>query len=302
MSQQQIILQELKLPRPCNGSMTKPLGTDDHFEIQDLESTISYHPHEHAIPVLPKYCELLWIRSGSGALRCERRMQKISEDMILVLTPGRSYLFQNTARLEGFRICFSKDFLADSGTVYAHISHLLEHAYNTCFLALPLEHGERPMVEEIGRMLSNEQAKTGFFKSAILKGLLKILFIQLSREANLPSAALNASSALVSRFMDLINSDSIIKRTVSAYASDLSVTRNHLNATIKKETGRSARHHIQQRMISEAKYWATYSPKSMKQIAYEMGFDDICHFSKFFKQKSGLSFSKFRSKLAPNIP
>jgi AraC-like DNA-binding protein len=35
----------------------------------------------------------------------------------------------------------------------------------------------------------------------------------------------------------------------------------------------------------------------MKQTAYLLGFDDLAHFSKYFKTGAGISFSDFRKQL-----
>ena len=52
-----------------------------------------------------------------------------------------------------------------------------------------------------------------------------------------------------------------------------------------------------QRVVLEAKRQATYSGASMKEIAHQLGFDDIAHFSKFFKNFSGLSFSNYKKEV-----
>lgn len=269
----------------------------ESFEIHELGPSLSQLPASMAKRPGSRLRELIWIRRGCGNFLCERNSHLIGDNSLIIVSPGHSYIFQNTIQLEGFRILFANDFLADSGIACAHVAHLLRQAEKTCFLALSVNACQSPVINAIVQMLSREQAEGDFFKSEVQRNLLKILLIQLSRHANIPSLAITASGTLVTRFMQLLNEGSVLKRAVSDYASDLAVTRNHLNATIRKETGKSTRFFIHQRMIDEAKYWATYSPKSMKQIAYELGFDDICHFSKFFKQKSGLTFSNFRSNV-----
>ena len=88
---------------------------------------------------------------------------------------------------------------------------------------------------------------------------------------------------------------------VSDYAGQLYVTPNYLNRTVKKITGFTASHHIQQHIITEAKRQAMFSLSSMKEIAYSLGFDNLAHFSKFFKTNSGMSFRDFKKGLVnPN--
>jgi AraC family transcriptional activator of pobA len=76
----------------------------------------------------------------------------------------------------------------------------------------------------------------------------------------------------------------------------ISVTPNYLTEVVKKVTGNSASYHIQQRMVQEAKRLAMYSDANMKDIAYTLGFDDLSHFSKFFKNAAGMNFTEFKKK------
>lgn len=111
------------------------------------------------------------------------------------------------------------------------------------------------------------------------------------------------------RSMDLVNSFvAAVKksgrryRAVGEFAKELHVTLGYLNKMVKKATGLSARHHIQQNLIAEAKNQAIDLSRSMKVIAYDLGFEDSLHFSKYFKKIVGVSFSEFRKgalKLRP---
>ena len=102
---------------------------------------------------------------------------------------------------------------------------------------------------------------------------------------------------LVSRFVEHLNKDFATKKLVSDYADDLCISPNYLNTIIKKVTGFPASHHIQQCIIREAKCRALHSGAMMKEIAYDLGFNDLAHFSKFFKNYSGSSFSSFMKEL-----
>jgi AraC-like DNA-binding protein len=85
-------------------------------------------------------------------------------------------------------------------------------------------------------------------------------------------------------------------KQVAEYANELSVTPSYLTDVVKKVTGFSASYHIQQRMVQEAKRLAMYSDANMKMVAYSLGFDDLSHFSKFFKHAAGINFSEFKKR------
>jgi AraC family transcriptional activator of pobA len=110
-------------------------------------------------------------------------------------------------------------------------------------------------------------------------------------EEDLPSTR---GMQLVKRFMAQLDKDFREKKLVSDYARSLHLTPAYLNSIIKKNTGYSASHHIRQRIVLEAQRMVLSSDVSMKEIAYELGFYDMSHFSKLFKSVTGNSFTQFR--------
>ena len=88
---------------------------------------------------------------------------------------------------------------------------------------------------------------------------------------------------------------------VSDYAGELFISPSYLNEIVKRISGFTASHHIQQRIVLEAKRLAIYSGSSMKEIAYLLGFEDIAYFSKYFKTFSGTNFRDFKRSLSSAI-
>lgn len=58
---------------------------------------------------------------------------------------------------------------------------------------------------------------------------------------------------------------------------------------------------IHQRIILETKRLLTYTDKTAKEIAYELGFDDASHLSRLFKKHTSLSPSEFKRRLKSPI-
>lgn len=80
------------------------------------------------------------------------------------------------------------------------------------------------------------------------------------------------------------------------YAQTLNISTAYLNECVKKTTGYSVSHHIQQRVILEAKRMLFHSNKSIKEIATQLGYDDYAYFSRLFKKTTGITALSFRSK------
>lgn len=81
----------------------------------------------------------------------------------------------------------------------------------------------------------------------------------------------------------------------ASYAKTLNVSTGYLNECVKSSTGFSVTHHIQQRIILEAKRLLYHSDKSVKQIAAELGFDDYPYFSRLFAKVAGTTPMAFRN-------
>ncbi|MCD8539823.1 MAG: helix-turn-helix domain-containing protein [Leadbetterella sp.] len=80
------------------------------------------------------------------------------------------------------------------------------------------------------------------------------------------------------------------------YAERLNISTPYLNECVKNTTGFSVSHHIQQRVILEAKRLLYHSDKSVKEIATELGYDDYPYFSRLFTKVTGMTALAFRNK------
>ena len=79
------------------------------------------------------------------------------------------------------------------------------------------------------------------------------------------------------------------------YCGDqLHMSSNYLSDLLKKETGKSAKAHINAFVVNRAKNKLLGSTESVSQIAYDLGFDYPQHFSKLFKKQTGISPARYR--------
>ena len=104
---------------------------------------------------------------------------------------------------------------------------------------------------------------------------------------------------LFNRFSAALDQQFRTMKQVAEYANELSVTPSYLTEVVKRISGYSASYHIQQRMVQEAKRLAIYDDANMKMVAYALGFDDLSHFSRFFKNAAGINFSQFKKSVNP---
>lgn len=91
------------------------------------------------------------------------------------------------------------------------------------------------------------------------------------------------------------------KHTVKEYADLLNKSTKTLSNIFSLVSNKSPLQIIHERKILEAKRLLRYSSKPIKEIAYELGFEDIQAFSRFFKKSENISPSGFKKTLLGNI-
>lgn len=82
--------------------------------------------------------------------------------------------------------------------------------------------------------------------------------------------------------------------SVAYFADELHLSANYFGDLIKKETGKSAKDYIQDKIIDLAKIKTFNTDKSVNEIAYELGFKYPQHFTRLFKQRVGMTPKEFR--------
>ena len=82
--------------------------------------------------------------------------------------------------------------------------------------------------------------------------------------------------------------------TLTQIAEKLQTTEAKLNELSKLHTNKTAQNVIYSLTISEAKRLLIYQNLSVKEIAYQLGFNDPFYFSNFFKKHTNLSPKVFK--------
>lgn len=112
----------------------------------------------------------------------------------------------------------------------------------------------------------------------------------------------NVNKGILERFEDLLNAYfssgkpfNIGLPTVAYCAGELNLSANYFGDLIKKETGVSAQEYIQSKVINVAKSNICDGSKSISEIAYDLGFKYPAHFTRLFKQKTGITPYEYRN-------
>ncbi len=84
--------------------------------------------------------------------------------------------------------------------------------------------------------------------------------------------------------------------TLAELAKKLGMSRSHLAAIFRRQTGQSVGEFRRRARIEHARYLLSSSNAPLKAVAEECGFADIHHFSRIFKDKTGITPGKFREE------
>jgi AraC family transcriptional activator of pobA len=268
------------------------------FEIHTMEWIDQNRWQQNEVPHRHNYFVIIWVKKGTGTHLIDLEKYELQDNTVYCITPGQVHLLKTTGTPDGYVISFTAEFL---GVAEANYDLLFNTGLFYTFSNSPVIKVNEEMgieMEETVAKMMKEYSNFFLLRAEILRGFLKIFLIYLTRQFEKPNQGEGQSKSieLVKNFFALIEKHYTAKKMVTDYAEDLAVTPNYLNEVVKKITGSPASHHIQQRIVLEAKRQAVYSNLAMKEIAWNLGFDDTAHFSKFFKNASGESFSDFRAK------
>ncbi len=79
------------------------------------------------------------------------------------------------------------------------------------------------------------------------------------------------------------------------FANELNLSTNYFGDLVKKETGKTALEYIQLKLLELAKENVVHTNKSLSELSYDLGFKYPQHFTRFFKQKTGLTPNQYRN-------
>lgn len=96
------------------------------------------------------------------------------------------------------------------------------------------------------------------------------------------------------RFMLLLADNTNVNRSVKSYADELCVSPKYLTSVCRKHSDFTTSELIATAVISRIKQLLLYSDMSIKEVAGEMGFDNLSFFGKYVKKHLGLSPNHYR--------
>lgn len=264
------------------------------FRVSTVESVIPDLTGE-AEPQRQPHYQVIWISRGSGTFEIDLETFCIESNTIYTIPPGRYHQFKPAELLAGYVLSFNTDFLnlAIEGPgrhFFKEVDSDLKRV--SSYFCNPGDANLQQVLADIRREFDTQS----HLRLEILSGLLRMFLLYMKRQAVICYREDNECHdiRLFKRFYLQLDSQYRWMKRVTDYATALCVTPGHLNNVIKRVTGHSTKYHIGQRTIQEAKRMIIYDEVNMKTVAHILGFDDLAHFSKYFKNVTGMTFSQFK--------
>lgn len=248
-------------------------------------------PHRH------DYYTVILIKEATGHHIIDYHSYELTPLQVHFVSPGQVHHMVTLTKPTGTVFTFSKDFLIENNIPESFISNinLFRQFGETPPLAIDETTFERltRILQEMKECLPLEL----HYRKRALGALLQLFLIYCNNSCLLDTTQLdeeNSGVCMLRDFKNLVNQNFQQWHKVSEYAPSLHISPKHLSHTIKNLTGKTAKEVIQDRLTLEAKRLLFHTDLSIKEIAYQVGFEAPLHFSSFFKKQTGQSPSQYR--------
>lgn len=246
-----------------------------------------------------KYLTIAWNRGSSQRVVVDEAEREFPPHSFLPLMVNQSFRFERPSDIVAWQ--FNREFycIVDHDQEVGCVGFLFYGLNQTMFVTL-----DGADIRKIGLLLEvfkDEFATVDNIQENMLRLLLVRLIITLTRLAKKqylpPTVEADARHDLVRRFNLLVENHYRAHHDVKFYAGLLNRSPKTLANAFARFSARTPLRIIQERVFLEAKRLLYYTDKTAKEIAYDLGFDDSAHFSRFFKNLAGQSPTVFKESV-----
>lgn len=236
---------------------------------------------------------ILAVSKGSGIHAIDFVEYAIKPASIFMMRPGQVHMLQLKKGSNGYLMEFSKDsqFLPKSG------SQLLRKATNRGYCQLnKVDHGS--LCNHLKMIMDEFRAKQEGFEN-VIKANLEIFLIQYLRYRQWDQRTKNNTinhyqQGKLQEFLDVLETNIHSEKRVSAYAAMVNLSIFQLNSITKSLLGKTVAELINDQILLEARRFLLATPNQVNQIAFQLGYEDVSYFIRFFRKLTGQTPEAFR--------
>ncbi|TDW51644.1 AraC-like DNA-binding protein [Flavobacterium sp. 270] len=252
------------------------------------------------------YFTIIIITSGQGLAKVDLSEYLFKENTMFAFYPYQPFMLASEGALVGVCIQFHHDFFC----IYRHHKEiaangiLFNNIYQQPFILLD-QNNKNTLLNIVGEIV-NELKMDALRKDEVLISYLKIFLVLATRikleQQSVEDTKLidNKQLRIVQNLRNAIEENFRIKHSASDYAEILHLTPIALGRVSKNHFNMTLSDLISERIIVEAKRELYLTNKTIKEIAYELGYDDEYYFSRVFKGKTDISPQLYRETIGFN--
>lgn len=250
------------------------------------------------------YYKISLLTKGGGVLTLGERTYVIKAPAMVFVNPLEPKFWQPKGEQDGY-YCIFTEHLFEAQRYYRDelLHHPLFQTGANCVLNLTEQQGADML--EIFERLRKENMECDAYRLDAVTIYLQLLLLESKRIGSnefVPQRTLTTAQLLAERFTDTLEKqfpitseqEQVQLKTAGDFALSLNVHPNHLNATVKRVTGRTTSEHIRQRILLEARLLLLHTEWPIAIIAHCLGFEEPASFSHFFKSQTGHTPHTFR--------
>lgn len=263
-----------------------------YFDVKPAMETSHMHVHG--------FYEIIWFQEGEGLHYVDFCEYPVTPGAVFFIAPGQVHSFDKLHNQKGVVLKVCSDFFncsLDSGDAY-----LLYNVFNVLDEVpyCKVTDNETRTLSNIIESIEEELLQNGAIgHKDYLQSLIKMFIICVQRNTSADKVIMNparTSHRMFLEFRRLIEDNYREMQKVKDYASKLNTTSKTLTQYVNECSLYSPLELINNRIILEAKRLLCYSNKTVKEIAFTLGFEDPSYFVKFFKRETKKSPADYREE------
>ena len=256
-----------------------------HKELNNL----SVVPHRH------DHYEILLVTEGEGQHSINFKSYKLNPGRVFFLHPGQVHLIEEFER-NGWLILFGEElFKRFLGIHHNEDDYGFLDSYSlNPFIDLSKETQESfiLLMQQIGQELQLEKPDAN-----ILLHYVSLLLLQANRlhTTQHPTRVVSPrQKLLLQQLKKMVESHFKEQHQAAYYAEHLNADIKLLNSICRQSTGLTVYQLLQERLITESKILLQTTGFTVKEISYQLGFNDPAFFGRFFRKYTKTTPAAFR--------
>jgi len=269
------------------------------FEIKAVElskACVANHSHRS------EHYKIFFVEKGKGKYTIDFQSFEIENSGLFFLSPGQVLTVEAEKANASFEIAFDKEFycIETHGKEIACNGVLFNNVHRSTFL--PLSENDTVLFRQFVANMERELENPGRAHREMLETYLRMFLIEALRKGDeiqtVEAAESEEENRLAGDFIALVDKHFRKKHAVSEYAELLFVSPKSLAKRLHAHGYPTPTEVIRDRIVLEAKRDLRYTQKSVKEIAFGLGFEDPAYFTRYFKKAEGASPAIYRSGYA----